>query len=348
MPRTEYWLQIENHAWDVCPNGLNRMTGEQFTRAAGGLFRPLASEALIIRRYTANWAAPDDHALNPWDLNEPEPARTRGTIPGATIEGKVGDEIIVHFRNMDQRTGIAPRERTHSFYAHGLQHANAHDGTYPLSAPDAAQGNKQGDRVAPGDSFDYRLTLPHASNAGVWLYHDASMSRAASVALGAFGAIIVRAGGEMKSSLPTQPLRTPLDTPLSYAQVPQPPTAVEHLFFYHELAGVGECLNGRQLLGNTPTVLGRLNTRIKYRVVNLSNRVQTIHVHGHRWRQGSGWADTESIGVGAGLTFEVLEGSAEFGGGNGEWAVTSNQADGVTGSLVITEGGVVRLQAGMP
>lgn len=348
MPRTEHWLQIENHPWDLSPNGLNRLTDEQFTRGANGLFRSLPADALIIRRYTPNWAAPDDHPLNPWDLNEPDPAKTQGTIPGATIEGKVGDEIIVHFRNMDQRPGLSARARTHSFYVHGLQHTNPNDGTYPFSTPDPAQGNKQGDRVAPGDSFDYRFTLPHASNAGVWLYHDASVSRAASVALGAFGAIIIRAGGEMKSNLPPGPLHTSADTPLSFAAVPQPPPSGEHLFFYHELAGAGECLNGRQFLGNTPTVLGRLNTRIKYRVLNFTGRVQTIHLHGHRWVRANGWTDTETIGIGAGWTFEVLEGSAESGGGAGEWAITANQSDSTMSSLVITDGGALTLQSGVP
>lgn len=36
------------------------------------------SDALILRRFTPNWAAPDDHKVNPWDLNEPNP--TDGTL----------------------------------------------------------------------------------------------------------------------------------------------------------------------------------------------------------------------------------------------------------------------------
>ena len=69
MATIEYWIQIENHPWDVSPNHIDRMTGEQFLptlQVAGTgatpfdrpMYKPLAEDALILRRYTANWAAP--------------------------------------------------------------------------------------------------------------------------------------------------------------------------------------------------------------------------------------------------------------------------------------------------
>jgi FtsP/CotA-like multicopper oxidase with cupredoxin domain len=347
MAVIEYWLQVENHSWDVMPNGLDRMNGEQMMRGANGLFKPLPTEALIIRRYTANWSKPDDHPINPWDLNEPDPAQTQGTIPGATIEAKVGDEITVHFRNMDMRAGASDAERTHSLHTHGVQRAALYDGTYPFSPPDPNQNGKQGDRVAPGDSFDYHYTVPHDSNAGTWPYHDHSLAHHQSVLLGAFGTIVVRAGGEQKAELPTASLRASGDTPTHFAAVPRPPAAGEYLVFFHELAGVGECVNGRQMLGNTPTFVARANSRVKFRCANLTDRDHTFHIHGHRWAKGNDWVDAEVIGSSATLTFEMLEASAENGGGAGEWLVMSHTSHVLSGSLVVTEGGMLMLPVGM-
>lgn len=343
MPRIEYWLQIENQPWDVCPNGIDRATGENFSRDATGLFKPLANEALIIRRYTANWAAPDDRALNAWDLNEWNPSQTRGTIPGATIEAKVGDEIIVHFRNNDQRANVSDAERIHSLHAHGVQHKVVHDGIFPFAPADSSQNNSRGDRLKPGESFDYYYSVIHLSNAGVWAYCDGAMFAQQSIALGACGAIVVRAGGESRAQLPAQSLRASSDTPTRFADVPQPPPSVEHLLVIHDLAGIGECLNGRQGIGNTPTFLARVNTRVKFRVLNLTTRAQTFHLHGHRWRRGDDWTDAETIPADGGFSFEILEGSAENGGGNGEWAITFPSAPNVRASLVVTEGGALEL-----
>jgi FtsP/CotA-like multicopper oxidase with cupredoxin domain len=121
----EFWIQLENHPWDACPNGIDRITGETFTSVGTwngrDMFKPLGSttakplgeDALILRRYkppqqpdqSDAWTVPDDRKVNPWDLNEPDPTDTgtKGTIPGPVIECNVGDTAVVHFRNMDNR-----------------------------------------------------------------------------------------------------------------------------------------------------------------------------------------------------------------------------------------------------
>ena len=145
----EYWIQLENHAWDVCPSGKDRMTGltvEQVlsqgkppvtltlkspvtghTRSQK-MFAPVrdsdgdVADALILRRYTANWAAPDDRKVNPWDINERDPSDngTMGTIPGPVIECSVGDQVIVHFKNMDMRKQSIFKLTTQAITAKGM------------------------------------------------------------------------------------------------------------------------------------------------------------------------------------------------------------------------------------
>lgn len=211
------------------PHDINRMTGEDIaqmgftpvpktlTSPVTGAIRtdvlmnePVEGEALILRRYTENWAAPDDRKVNPWDLNELDPtdSGTMGTIPGATIECNVGDDVIVYFRNMDSRPGKRVEERTHSLHPHGIVFAPEYDGAYPLSPPDLTQpvgpedplwtalgvtgGFKMGDRVPPCGTFTYRWnTFEWPSTAGVWLYHDHSICDHHNVRLGAIGTLVI-------------------------------------------------------------------------------------------------------------------------------------------------------------
>jgi hypothetical protein len=346
----EYWLQLESRRWDAAPWGANRLTGRPLPRTAGGMFRPAAREMLILRRYTTDWDAPADRPLNPWDLTEPDPAATGGAIPGATLRAKVADEIVVHFRNMDMRPGIHESDRVHSLRAGGARVTPIHSGAFPLSPPDPAQGGRRGDRVPPGESFTYRWSCPHKSSAGVWLYGDGAADARQSVAAGAFGALIIQAPGEQESDAPSGPLRAAGDTSARFAAVPAPPKRAEYLLAFHELPGVGLCLNGRAGLGNTPALLAGEGTRMTVRCLNASTQPVTVSIQGHRWERGDHYADVEFLPPGAGATLSILSGSAEGGGGLGEWLITGVAgATGlagdmaVSGSFVTTRGGPVEL-----
>lgn len=141
MATIEYWIQLENHAWDASPNNIDRLSGETIKDKTGDdpvevtltspgtgashkvdMNNPLRDqqsnviEGLILRRYkppskadeSDAWTVPDDRKVNPWDLNEPDPtdAGTMGTIPGPVLECNVGDSVVVHFRNHDMRTMV--------------------------------------------------------------------------------------------------------------------------------------------------------------------------------------------------------------------------------------------------
>src|SRR5215213_2473121 len=166
------WIQLENHPWDLSPNNMDRMTGQDMpvnpitnrywnvtlsspvtgaSHPVPAMFNPIRDgndieDALILRRYTENWAKPEDRKINPWDVNEPDPTDngTMGTIPGVVIECNVGDTVIVHFRNRDMRTNPDGtlkhvHERAHSLHPHGFVFENRYDGAYPLSPPDPTQ-----------------------------------------------------------------------------------------------------------------------------------------------------------------------------------------------------------------
>ena len=184
----EYWIQLENHAWDVSPRNVDRMLGVRIEDVTGvppsrksleapdgrarferDMFQPLMSDALILRRYkppqrpdkSDAWTVPDDRKVNAWDLNEPDPGETipawstMGTIPGATIECSVGDTVVVHFRNLDHRaiggnTKLTSLDLVHSLHTHGFVFDAKYDGAYPLSPEDPAQPvNNEPDAAVP-------------------------------------------------------------------------------------------------------------------------------------------------------------------------------------------------------
>ena len=475
MATIDIWIQLENHAWDVCPSlPINRMTSAGslpvgplrqvnlhspvtgISRVAQ-VNRPIEGDALVLRRYTANWAKPDDRKVNPWDLNELDPtdAGTMGTIPGPVIECKVGDTLRVHFRNLDMRmTPAAPWERsaellpaakrTHSLHAHGVSFAAKHDGAYPLSPPDGDQPieaserphwdaidvrgpYKQGDRVPPVGSFTYIWQARGAASAGVWLYHDHSICDE-NTARGALGVIVVHnpadrsneveitserlPGGSWVGSplirkstrikegtvglladamkyfgpTPAHPNESPKPklgfgaiefevsrdtkwiTAISLGTYREPPDQALYILVFHELVGAGMCINGRQYLGNAPTLVAGPQTRMRFGIVGMGEAFHTFHIHGQRWiipgpsgktpatiaqspqtEPTSPFEDTKIFGPGSSFAFTLQEGNNLFRADPplGEWHmhchVPMHMMHGMAGSLLVINGGELAL-----
>src|SRR5690606_25305722 len=160
-----------------------------------------------------------------------------------------------------RRAGVSEAARVHSLYPSGAQRTAIHNGRFPLSPPDPAQSNRRGDRIASGDSFTYRWTCPHKSAAGTWLYRDGAADGRQSAAIGALGALVILAPGEQEPDEPAGPLRRAGDTSAKFAAVPLAPRRTDYLLVFHELPGVGLCLNGRTGLGNTPALVTGMETR---------------------------------------------------------------------------------------
>jgi FtsP/CotA-like multicopper oxidase with cupredoxin domain len=245
------------------------------------MYKPLRAggqvvDALIFRRYTANWAAPDDRKVNAWDLNEPDPTDTgtMGTIPGPVIECAVGDTVVVHFRNKDARAGKDVKVRAHSLHPHGFVFATTSDGAYPLSPPDPSQpvgaeaapwaavgvtDFKKGDRVPPGGTFTYTWhTFRWPTTAGVWLYHDHSICDMDNVQLGALGIIVIHHPADPEDVVdPPLPGGSPNGSPLRTQCFPFPDlvAVLPHDLNRVALAARGEGVPGGGHHGAAPAAL---------------------------------------------------------------------------------------------
>lgn len=57
-------------------------------------------------------------------------------------------------------------------------------------------------------------------------------------------------------------------------------------------------INGRTFVGNTPTIVAESGTRVRWYVFNLDLSMvwHNFHLHGQRWRWGTEWVDTRSLG----------------------------------------------------
>jgi hypothetical protein len=146
---------------------------------------------------------------------------------------------------------------------------------------------KQGDRVPAGGTFTYFWnTFNWPTTAGVWLYHDHSVYDMGSVTLGAIGIVVIHnpEDGEndvFKSDLPGgSNIGSPVNRKDFFIE---PPTNAQYLLLFHEMIEGIMCINGRVWLGNTPTLVARVNTKMRFGIVTMGDMAHTFHIHGHRW-----------------------------------------------------------------
>lgn len=144
----EYWIQADAIKWNCVPNGRDDMMGTRFKPDDTTYW------AVGYRAYTPNWDAllPASADLGP-----------NAGVPGPIIRGRIGDTITVHFRNNDTHYRFP-----YSMHPHGVRYGPDSDGSWL-----AAEPNRPGTAVAPGQSYTYTWTcLP--GSLGTWVYHDHS------------------------------------------------------------------------------------------------------------------------------------------------------------------------------
>lgn len=161
---------------------------------------------------------------------------------------------------------------------------------------------KQGDRVPQKCTFTYRWrTFGWPSTAGVWLYHDHSVKDVENVRSGAIGFLVIHNrddeddvfidwDNDEAGAAPFLPQGIPNGsvTQGDPKRFIRPPTKALYLQLYHELRTLfqrgGMAINGRFALGNTPTMVGGLETKMRFGLVAMNfNAHHTFHIHGHRW-----------------------------------------------------------------
>jgi bilirubin oxidase len=95
-----------------------------------------------------------------------------GTVPGPTLDAHEGDSVVIHFHNQ--------LPDTTTVHCHGLHFPADADGS-PL-AP-----------IAPGQSYDYTFRIPRGWAGTYWYHPHVDKHTTFQVAMGLFGAIIIRA-----------------------------------------------------------------------------------------------------------------------------------------------------------
>lgn len=200
--------------------------------------------SLEARKAKKRYAGGSDTAV--WSYN--------GTVPGPLIDARVGDELVVHFKNS------LPESTT--VHWHGVRLPAAMDGTLRMQDP-----------VPPGKRFEYRFVL---RDAGLFWFHPHVRSDE-QVEKGLYGVLRVRGKNEPSSDqdsvLVLDDVRVLADGSL--------PTYLDD----------DSKMLGRQ--GNTLLVNGLANSTIRWRsgslarlrIVNAANgRFFNLALPGYVWR----------------------------------------------------------------
>ena len=240
----EYWVAAVPVTWNMVPNGFDDITGTRYAPAQ------TVMPTTVYRRFTPHWRSPLPNT--PFGDNQ-------NLIPGPLLRGRVGDRIVVHFKNLD----FALRN-PHSMHFHGVRYKPSSDGAYVPGV-----SGRDGD-VMPGQSWTYRLTALRTS-VGAWPYHDHSPSMHDSIAGGMYGMLSILGPRERAPDR-------------------------EFVVVFAEM-GDFQSIDGRAFVGNTPLFRSRVGDLVQWDVMAMGSEHHSFHVHGHRWITPGGIArDTQNVG----------------------------------------------------
>jgi FtsP/CotA-like multicopper oxidase with cupredoxin domain len=228
---------------NMVPNGRDAIMGTRYDPSQ------TVFGTVIYRRYTKDWKrllARRDNGAGPDGLQ------------GPLIRARVGDRILVHFKNLDTMF-----HRPHSMHFHGVRYKPSSDGAY---LPGFSGGDAD---VKPGRTWTYRLTALQESR-GVWPYHDHSPSMHESIDGGMWGMLSILGRHE----------RAP-DREFVVVFAPM---------------GQFQSIDGRAFVGNTPVFTAFPGQLVQWDVMAMGSEHHTFHVHGHRWLENGVPRDTKTVG----------------------------------------------------
>jgi len=239
----EFWVAATPAIWNMAPNGRDALTGTRLDPSQ------ILMPTTVYRRYTTGWRQRLPNAATSGNQN---------LIPGPLLRARVGDKLVVHFKNMD-----FTRMNGHSMHFHGVEYKPSSDGTHVPGV------SGRGGDVPPGKTWTYRLTAGEQST-GVWPYHDHSSSMHESLEGGMYGMLSIRARHE---ALPDK----------------------EYVVVFAPM-GDFQTIDGRAFVGNTPVFRARIGQLVQWDVMAIGSEHHTFHVHGHRWQQAGAARDTQTVG----------------------------------------------------
>lgn len=311
----EYWIQADSFEHNAVPNGYDGMMGTHYTPEQTTFW------AIGFRAYTPNWGTPLPADTSPQGIG------TNSGIPGPVLRAEVGDTLVVHFRNND-----AHYQWPHSMHPHGVRYDRDNDGGWLAVEPD-----RPGTAVPYGGSYTYTWTaLP--SSVGTWPYHDHSVPQTipaptttAGSAAPKHPAMDMGGGGVMEIGAELGLLGI-----IAITDRHTPVVDKEFILFFHDayaadipsLAQDTDMFNGGAFLDNTPTFTAKRGDRVRWRIAALGKEFHVFHLHGHRWRRGSQWVDSELLGPSTTLTVEYTEDNP------GDWIYHCHVTDHMMGGMV--------------
>ena len=239
-----YWVGAVPVSWNVVPNGHDAIMHQTYSPA------DTVFPTVVYQRFTAGWKRRLPNA--------PRASQPNTAIPGPLLRARVGDRIVVHFKNMD-----TVLKQPHSMHFHGVRYKPSSDGAFLPGF-----SGRDGD-VKPGQTWTYRLRAGRGA-AGVWPYHDHSPSMEGSIAGGLYGALSILG---RRDRAPDREFVVAFETTHGFSTI-----------------------DGRAFVGNTPVMKARVGELVQWDVIALGSEHHTFHVHGHRWRERGVPRDTKTLG----------------------------------------------------